>query len=398
MSYFDLPPIDEPQPGLLDQLLAEAYPSLAQVRGGPPQSFLEGLGQGFVGGLATRGQRVARQRALFEERQRQRQAAVDQARIAQATAAANRAGTLANEQQLATEKFNRENPALTAEDIAAFPAGTAGSKLKPGMPLSSADRVKLMSEETSAQKESRLRREHKAMAEGSAAGGPGAGEQVMDAATIHTLAERGAAGGGDPNFGMGKAGVANKVAYYNELTKIIRDNGGTGADLANATAGFKANQSSLASVQKLLDASTAWSNTAHKNTDQAVARLRKVVDLGAPWINTPLRNINRNVLGSADQAAYDAAIRTVIPEYARLLSSPSATGVLSDAARQEAEGIINKSYSLAQMLQVIDVLQNDASNRTQAYEAQVRDIKWRIAHPGKVRRSLGEIDQASEGQ
>lgn len=386
MSVYDFAPQQDPQETLLDQLLADAAPALGSMQGPPPQSFLEGLARGAVGGLASRGERVAKQRALFQQRQMQRQAAVDQARIA----AAGRASDFANRQQLSQEEFNRANPELTPADIAAFPAGTAGSRLTPGTRLPLAERAKLMGEETPAAKQANIKAEAKARAEGTQAGE--VNSTVMDDGTLGLLADRELAGGETPNLGRGKNGEANRARYYEIFKQHATEQGLTGADIAGSKASFQANKSSQASLQKLYDASTAWATTAEKNTAQAEQRLRKIVDTGSPWINRPLRSINRNVLGSADQAAFDAAIKTIIPEYARLLSSPSGTGVLSDNARKEAESILNDSHSVAQILATLDVLKSDAKNRRDSYSSQLRDVKWRIAHPGKERPTLADFN------
>lgn len=149
-------------------------------------------------------------------------------------------------------------------------------------------------------------------------------------------------------------------------------------DLASNEAAYRANQGSLTSLQKNLDSVTAFEKTAGKNLDLFLNQAKKVVDTGSPWQNAPLRTIQRNALGSADQAAYDTARQVAINEIAKVTGNPGLTGQLSDSARHEIEAFNPNSATLAQTYRVAQVLKQDMENRRGAYQDQISDIQKRI--------------------
>lgn len=167
------------------------------------------------------------------------------------------------------------------------------------------------------------------------------------------------------------------AAVINHAAKI-----GAGQDLASNKASFKANQSSLTSLQKNFDTVSAFENTAGKNLDVFLNQAKKVVDSGSPWINKPLRSIDASGLGSEDQAAFNAARVTAITEIAKVLNSSNASGVLSDSARHEVEGLIGPSATLKQIVAAANVLKTDMGNRHQSYQMQIQDIQKRMGGAG----------------
>lgn len=161
---------------------------------------------------------------------------------------------------------------------------------------------------------------------------------------------------------------------------IINRAGQLGGDqnIAANSASFKANQQSLESLQKNFDQVNAFENTAGKNLDQFLSTAQKVVDTGSPWINKPLRSVAAGGLGSADQAAFNAARQTALTEIAKVLSSSNASGVLSDSARGEVSQLIGPDASLHQIYSAAKILKQDMGNRHDAYQAQINDIKGRL--------------------
>jgi hypothetical protein len=151
-----------------------------------------------------------------------------------------------------------------------------------------------------------------------------------------------------------------------------------GLDLATARADYDANRSSETSMQKQLDAVTAFEDTALKNLDQFIATAKKVTDTGSPLLNTPLRLISDKMLGSPDMAAYNVARRTVIPEFAKILNNPTLSGQLSDSARHEIEGLMDGNVTLKQVLATATILKQDTKNRRTALSDQLAGIRARI--------------------
>lgn len=144
------------------------------------------------------------------------------------------------------------------------------------------------------------------------------------------------------------------------------------------SAEYKANVESLKALQKNLDSVSAFENTAKKNLDLFLTQAKNVVDSGSPLLNKPLRSIAKGSLGSADQAAYDAARQVAVNEIAKVTSSPGLTGVLSDSARHEVDNFNPGNATLAQTYKVAQVLTQDMANRHESYDQQIQAIKNRI--------------------
>lgn len=155
-----------------------------------------------------------------------------------------------------------------------------------------------------------------------------------------------------------------------------------GVDIAAAKAGYNADSASLKKLQTTFDNVNAFENTAGKNLDVFLDQAKKVTDSGLPVLNTPARYIAKK-LGGADQAAFETARTTALTEIAKVLSSAGAgSGVLSDSARHEVEGLISPDATLKQITSAANILKTDMANRHEAYAKQIQDIKGRIGGQG----------------
>ena len=155
-------------------------------------------------------------------------------------------------------------------------------------------------------------------------------------------------------------------------------------NIASEQAAYAANKGSLIGLVKNRDAVSAFENTAGKNLDLLLQEGRKVIDSGSPWINTPLREIDAKALGNTDLPAFNAARQVAINEIAKVTSNPGLAGQLTDSARREVENFIPASATLAQTMNVAQVLRQDMQNRHQAYNQQIDDIQKRIGKGGNV--------------
>lgn len=149
-------------------------------------------------------------------------------------------------------------------------------------------------------------------------------------------------------------------------------------DVATNAAAFKANQASLAGLQKNYDSVHAFESTANKNLDLFLEQAGKVVDSGSPWINRPLRTISKGMLGSADQVAYETARQVAVNEIAKVTSSPGLSGQLTDSARNEISSFNPNDATLQQTYRVAKVLRQEMQNRDDSYQEQIADIRKRI--------------------
>lgn len=159
------------------------------------------------------------------------------------------------------------------------------------------------------------------------------------------------------------------------------------ANVAANKATFKADQDSLVALQKQRDAIGAFESTALKNLDVFLEAAKKIPDTGSPFFNSPIRAVSERGLGSAEMTAVNTARRTVIPEFAKILSNPGLSGQLSDSARHEVEEVVSGNATLKQMVAASNILKRDAANRRTSYDDQIKTIQGRMrpaAAGGKV--------------
>lgn len=150
------------------------------------------------------------------------------------------------------------------------------------------------------------------------------------------------------------------------------------ADLASNQATFKADSAALKQVQTQFDKMTAFEGTALKNLDLYGQKAKAIPDLGAKFANVPLRMITGQMIGTQAMAELEAARQTASSEVAKVLSSSTGAGVLSDSQKKEAENVINGNYPLAATLGVIQTLKQDMANRHTSYQQDVDAIKGRL--------------------
>lgn len=195
----------------------------------------------------------------------------------------------------------------------------------------------------------------------------------MTPAAFDQTAEKYFTTGQLPQVGRGISGIGLNREIMNRAAALH-----PGASLAENSAEFAANKTSLGKLQTQFDQVNAFENTAGKNLDLFLNQAKKVIDTGSPWINKPLRSIDQNALGSEDQAALGAARTTALTEISKVLNSANATGVLSDSARHEVSGLIGEGATLKQIVSAANILKQDMANRHQSYADQIKDIQGRI--------------------
>jgi hypothetical protein len=183
-----------------------------------------------------------------------------------------------------------------------------------------------------------------------------------------------------PTLGMGdktnRQAIMNRAATLTpeDITRIEAG----GVDLAASRATYGADTASLKKLQGQRDAIGAFENTASKNIDLFLNTAGKVVDTGSPLANALVRGVSGKVLGSPDQAAYDAARQVAINEVAKITSNPNLSGTLSDSARKEVEAFNPSNATLKQAVAVMRTLKQDMANRRTSLDDAIAQIQGRI--------------------
>jgi hypothetical protein len=181
-----------------------------------------------------------------------------------------------------------------------------------------------------------------------------------------------------PPLGMGDKGtrqrIINRAAELTtpDIARIEKI-----ADIAGNKQDYAANTDSLKSLQKSRDAIGAFEQTAQKNIDVFLDVAGKVVDTGSPLANKLAREVSGTLLGSPDQAAYDAARQVATNEIAKITSNPTLAGQLSDSARHEVDAFNPRNATLAQTVRVMRLLKTEMTNRKQAMDAEIETVRNR---------------------
>jgi len=220
--------------------------------------------------------------------------------------------------------------------------------------------------------------EHAAMARGNNTGNPPEEVQHLSDEELGTLATTVVRGGPIPTFGMGQS--SDRTRFYSALARQLK----TGdQDLGANRAILSGLRTSYSNMRKLYDNTTAFENTALKNSTVLEQSLSQLLETGSPWMNRPLRLWDRSVMGKNGTVAFETARRIVGPEFARLLTSATASGVLSDDSRKEVMSVLGPDPTGAQIREALRILRLDAANRKSSYQGQLRDIEEAIRGIGK---------------
>lgn len=173
-----------------------------------------------------------------------------------------------------------------------------------------------------------------------------------------------------PPMGMGSA--ATRAAIINRAAELH-----PGLHIAESAATYGADKASLSKSQQMRDAIGAFENTASKNADVMEGLAKKLTDTGSPFLNRPWREVQARGGGDPNVAAFAAARRVVVNEYARITSNPSLAGVLTDEARREMDAVLSGDATIPQMVAVMRVLRQDATNRRTSLDDVIANIKGR---------------------
>lgn len=366
-------------PGLHDRILEAIYGGTHGIDFAQPHGFGQSFLQGLTGSLAGQGSQVAARRAKFEAKQTENRKVTDAQRI-KATEAYNarRASAIsdvAKEGRAHGQKqadYERDNPVLTAEMIAAAPEGSTIKRLQPGVRLARSEYDKALLAETPADKAAAKALEANA-----------SGEQVMTPRALKARVSIYRAGGSEPSFGMGKAGVANRVAFNEELAKQLESEGQTGADVMAGRATQAAEKVNLTNLVKGHGMLRQQHATLNANADLMLGLADKIPDTGIPLLNAMVRPGAEKVLGSTSVSSFNTALGVVQPEAARILTmGQTGGGQLSDSARHELQALVSGNFTKKQLRGSLAVIKRDADNREKAQQDEIDATKKRLSQIG----------------
>jgi hypothetical protein len=172
------------------------------------------------------------------------------------------------------------------------------------------------------------------------------------------------------------AATRNRIMHFGN--EWARANGYSPLDIVKMRAAYGGDKKSLGEFKTKRDQIVSFEGTAQKNLNLMLETGQKLLDTGSPWLNTPLRDINRNLLGSNEQAAFDAANLVANNEVAKVTSGGGLGGVVSDNARHEMDKATGKGPTIGNMLAVAKILKQDMANRHTSMDETLADIQNRV--------------------
>ena len=193
-----------------------------------------------------------------------------------------------------------------------------------------------------------------------------------------------------PPMGMGAAAAGTRAKIINRAAELYPE-----MNLAGNKADYAADSSTLTKLTQQRAAIGAFEQTAQRNIDLFLTQAGKVVDTGSPLANTIARAVSGKMLGSPDQAAFDAARQVAINEIAKITTNPNLSGQLSDTARHEVEAFNPSNATLKQAVAVMRLLKQDMQNRTQSLDEAIAGLKGRLSSRPGAAQSL--TDGPKEG-
>lgn len=202
---------------------------------------------------------------------------------------------------------------------------------------------------------------------GAAADMPGLSSEALDQAAL-----RYSMTGVMPSMGMGKQAAAYRAEIMNRAGRKY-----PASNIAANAADYQRDKTSLTATQRLSDLAASWEGTVAQNADVMIQSLSGIPDTGTRFGNKIGRFLASQA-GSPAMARFHAAQETVKREYARLLSSPSAAGVLTDTSVRELDKVLGGDLTKPQLLASLKTLRQDAKNRLNAYNKQIQTIRQRL--------------------
>lgn len=195
-------------------------------------------------------------------------------------------------------------------------------------------------------------------------------------AALDMMAENVLAGGTPP----GRNPLQIK-AVYDRAAEMAASRGMTAQQAVLEGHAAKANTAALGSLTKQYEMLKPFGDMAVKNAAVLENAAKGVTDLGASFLNTPLRDL-ASKFGGTKTAAFNAALMPVQNDFARVLSSPTGAGQLSDSARHEMQNAISPGATYGQIKAALDVYTQDWQNRKATTEAAIKDLTGRTVSNG----------------
>lgn len=191
--------------------------------------------------------------------------------------------------------------------------------------------------------------------------------------------------------GMGKYGVRNRNMIRNRAAEL-----GPNVDLATNKVMFSGLQRSLTQLRVISNAAKAFQRTAGANAKIVRDLALRVPDTGIRAVNGLVRPA-LSMLGDPAVAAFEASLKPVQAEYARIMDSPTLAGQLTDDAKKQMRAVIGGDFTRDQLLGSLAVFEMDSDNRIGSYDQSIRELEQQLRDLGPKKPSASETLRFTDG-
>lgn len=175
-------------------------------------------------------------------------------------------------------------------------------------------------------------------------------------------------------FGGGSNQI--KVEMMKAGNKIMDDLGVNMGQVIAMRGDQKATMGALLQVKKTQANVTSFEGTAEREADLVESLAPKGVAGKSPVFNRWIQAGRKSIEGDPDVSSLDTAITSFKNEYARIMSAPGASGgVTSDAARDEADRLINDAQSSDMLKANIKTMRKGMKNRLDSFDEEVGSLR-----------------------
>lgn len=181
-----------------------------------------------------------------------------------------------------------------------------------------------------------------------------------------------------PSMGYGASTNSRRQAVMELAGEgAAKDQGGI-AGAPGSQASFKADSGALADQAKYRARVSSFEETANKEADLALQLMGKGAGTAAgPVLNRWIQG-GRAATGNPDVTAFDTAITSLKGEYAKIMAGSTGAAGATDSARAEADRLLNKNLSPAQLRANIATMRKGMKNRIDSLNDEEGSIKKRL--------------------
>jgi hypothetical protein len=173
-----------------------------------------------------------------------------------------------------------------------------------------------------------------------------------------------------PPMGMGKAGTMGRSAILNKAAELAAESGVSADDQRIAQIGNKANSAALSKIQQNQTMVGAFEKNFNRNADIALEYSSKVDRTGVPIVNKWVNAGKRSVAGDPELAAFDASVKAVSNEYAKIISGSMGNTATAEGEIKKIEALLNAAQTPAQVASVITLMKRETANRMTGFEEE----------------------------